>query len=102
MDGVVEDIAACGIDRADDDLPAAVADLETLGAGPEDLGVAHPQMIAVAADGIGTLCAVLSGGDLEFDLVPVQRPELRRETGHELRRTLLRRQGSGPCEHQNA
>lgn len=83
MDGVIEDIAAVGVDHVDRHLAAAVVHLVAHGSVAVNLGIAQHEVIILPLDGIAPARDVFVRANLERHPVGTQRPEAVADPGQD-------------------
>lgn len=97
MDGVIEDIAAVGVDHVDRHLAAAVVHLIAHGSVAVNLGIAQHEVITFPLDGIAPARDVFVRAHLERHPVGTQCPEAVTNPGKYPGGTIGgRRQRAGP------
>lgn len=97
MDGVIEDIAAVGVDHVDRHLAAAVVHLVAHGSVAVDLGIAQHEVITFPLDGIAPARDVFVRAHFERHPVGTQCPEAVADPGKYPGGTVGgRRQRAGP------
>lgn len=98
MDGVIEDIAAVGVDHVDRHLAAAVVHLVAHGSVAVNLGIAQHEVITFPLDGIAPARDVFVRAHLERHPVGTQCPEAVTNPGKYPGGTVGgRRQRPAPC-----